>query len=254
MTAALEATDLRGLPSRATFLESARIVIARLIPSDAILRDSEGQLLASFDTELSVVGVLRGRASNKNYTGPKARANGHLLELRIDAPSKSVGFPKASYQHFITIPLDGSQLFSCNELISAHGPRIVFAKSWTLLRHSTEYRDTDYDAARKLQPLLSAVESAYPPVIGGSSGEPTLTARELEVLEFMAQALSAKDIARLLRISPATVRKHQQNLYLKLGCSDRLSAIIKAHQLGLLHTPRNSPTSVLSQASRTCVH
>jgi hypothetical protein len=34
---------------------------------------------------------------------------------------------------------------------------------------------------------------------------------------------------------PATVRKHLQNLYAKLGTSDRLGAVIRGRDLGLLH-------------------
>ncbi|MGO2809736.1 LuxR C-terminal-related transcriptional regulator [Glutamicibacter arilaitensis] len=40
-----------------------------------------------------------------------------------------------------------------------------------------------------------------------------------------------------MRISPRAVHKHQENLYRKLGAVDRLSAVLRAQQCGLLATP-----------------
>jgi DNA-binding CsgD family transcriptional regulator len=61
-----------------------------------------------------------------------------------------------------------------------------------------------------------------------------LTARELEALAFLAQGLSARTIAARMGLSPRTVNKHLGNLYRKLGTHDRLMAVSKAHDLGLL--------------------
>ena len=68
------------------------------------------------------------------------------------------------------------------------------------------------------------------------SGEdrPVLTAREREVLVLTADGLSAPDIAQRLTLSPATVRTHLQNLYEKLGVSDRAAAVAEAMRSGLL--------------------
>jgi hypothetical protein len=42
-------------------------------------------------------------------------------------------------------------------------------------------------------------------------------------------------MARRMSARPAIVRKHVQNLYAKLGTSDRLGAVIRGRDLGLLH-------------------
>ncbi|MCE7004142.1 LuxR C-terminal-related transcriptional regulator [Kibdelosporangium philippinense] len=84
-----------------------------------------------------------------------------------------------------------------------------------------------------------------------------LTSREITVLHLLAQARTAPSIARQLRISPRTVHKHVENLYRKLGTSDRLSAIQRAHALGLLQfsdtpgekTPRHIAPGVLNSNS-----
>lgn len=61
-----------------------------------------------------------------------------------------------------------------------------------------------------------------------------LTAREIEVLDLMADGLIAVAIGRRLGISGRTVDKHQENIYRKLGIGDRASAVLRAQSLGLL--------------------
>ncbi len=63
----------------------------------------------------------------------------------------------------------------------------------------------------------------------------TLTRREHAVLGYLADGLTAEAIARRMSTRPATVRKHLQNLYAKLGTSNRLGAVIRGRDLGLLH-------------------
>ncbi|MCX7801476.1 MAG: response regulator transcription factor [Meiothermus ruber] len=63
---------------------------------------------------------------------------------------------------------------------------------------------------------------------------PRLTAREQEVLQWMAQGLSTKEIARHLQISPETVKDHLVRLYEKLEARNRVEALERARSLGLL--------------------
>jgi sirohydrochlorin ferrochelatase len=50
----------------------------------------------------------------------------------------------------------------------------------------------------------------------------------------VAAGHTAERISHELAISRATVRKHLENLYRKLGTTDRLGAVIQARDLGLL--------------------
>ncbi len=61
-----------------------------------------------------------------------------------------------------------------------------------------------------------------------------LTARELEVLQLLAQGLLATSIAARLDLSPRTVHKHLGNIYDKLGVHDRLVAVSLARSRGLV--------------------
>jgi DNA-binding NarL/FixJ family response regulator len=65
-----------------------------------------------------------------------------------------------------------------------------------------------------------------------------LTARELEVLELLAEGLSGDAIASRLYLSPNTVRNHVQNLLPKLGAHSRLEAVSIATRAGLLDHSR----------------
>jgi DNA-binding CsgD family transcriptional regulator len=57
-----------------------------------------------------------------------------------------------------------------------------------------------------------------------------LSARELEVLALVADGLRNAEIAEALWVSPATVRKHLENIYEKLGVNTRTAAV--AHLRG----------------------
>jgi len=60
-----------------------------------------------------------------------------------------------------------------------------------------------------------------------------LTRRELEMLGFLAQGKSNKEIARDLGLSPNTIKTHLANLYEKLGVKNRTQAVMSAAELSL---------------------
>jgi len=62
--------------------------------------------------------------------------------------------------------------------------------------------------------------------------EVPLTAREREVLAWVARGKTNAEIARVLWLAPSTVRKHLENVYAKLGVSTRTAAV--ARLLGLI--------------------
>jgi LuxR family maltose regulon positive regulatory protein len=60
-----------------------------------------------------------------------------------------------------------------------------------------------------------------------------LTTREWEVLKLIEAGCSNQDIANKLVISPATVKRHISNIYVKLGAKSRTQAVSLSKELGL---------------------
>ena len=54
-----------------------------------------------------------------------------------------------------------------------------------------------------------------------------LTAREREVLDWVARVKTNVEIAQLLWLAPRTVGKHLENVYAKLGVSTRTAAVAR---------------------------
>jgi DNA-binding NarL/FixJ family response regulator len=67
-----------------------------------------------------------------------------------------------------------------------------------------------------------------------ADASPGLTARELQVLQLLAEGASNKAIARRLGVTPHTAKFHVAAIAAKLGASGRTDAVAKAMRLGLV--------------------
>ncbi|MEP0392519.1 MAG: LuxR C-terminal-related transcriptional regulator [Erythrobacter sp.] len=63
---------------------------------------------------------------------------------------------------------------------------------------------------------------------------PALSAREIEVLEWVARGKSTSSIATILELSPDTVKTYSKRIYAKLDVTDRVGAVVKALRMGLV--------------------
>ncbi|WP_229955703.1 response regulator transcription factor [Parasphingorhabdus litoris] len=63
---------------------------------------------------------------------------------------------------------------------------------------------------------------------------PILTAREMEILEYIILGLSAKEVARHVEISPRTVERHVESARLKLRARNRAHMVACAVKAGFL--------------------
>ncbi len=70
---------------------------------------------------------------------------------------------------------------------------------------------------------------------------PHLTPRELAVLKLMMQGLANKQIARKLGLSIETIKEYASSAYRKLDTNDRVSALFRAQELGIL-SPEKDPS------------
>lgn len=64
--------------------------------------------------------------------------------------------------------------------------------------------------------------------------EPSLTAREMEVLELVARGMTNREIGAALSVGEETVKAHLKHVFVKLGASDRTEAALIAVQRGLI--------------------
>jgi LuxR family transcriptional regulator, maltose regulon positive regulatory protein len=130
--------------------------------------------------------------------------------------------------------LDLAEPASIVLLILEEGPALV-----PLLQAFLHYQAAPVHLKKYARKLLGISAEILKPEVsllpGESSGlvEP-LTPREMEVLALIAAGDSNQMIADKLVISVRTVKKHTGNIYGKLGAANRLQAVTRARQLGLL--------------------
>lgn len=121
---------------------------------------------------------------------------------------------------------------------TAAGPQ---QRVFTLATTGADFTDEQLALARQIQPLLLLLGRqdlilADHPTCAAAVDDVGLTARERAVLSLLADGLTAAAIATRLGCSPGTVRKHLEHSYAKLEVHDRLLAVRKMEELGLLDT------------------
>jgi DNA-binding CsgD family transcriptional regulator len=227
------------------FLRGGVTCLPRLVPSDlthvsvcdldsgrrAVVSDVPGAIssrdLETFNRYFSVNPLVRAHGRN-----PRARTRriSDLVPERefrrtplYDEYYRAVGI---DYVMALPVHVDGNQLVSfvfnrmdgdfsdrdraCVETIRPHlGDLYRMARA--------------LDDARAAWGVPSTPVSPAPPCPG-----PPLTDREQEVLRWLAGGKTDKDIADILAISPRTVHKHLQRIYVKLGVETRTAAVVRA--------------------------
>jgi len=101
-------------------------------------------------------------------------------------------------------------------------------------RDDPDFSDRDRAVLESLRPhlrarearaaLRQALESAPLSSPGLDDSDPQLTAREREVVALVAEGNTNAEIAAVLWVTPGTVKKHLENVYLKLGVGSRAAA------------------------------
>lgn len=113
-----------------------------------------------------------------------------------------------------------------------------------VLARATPFTGQEVSLATRIWRLLTGLDRQVGALAGGwcgpghddVTGPPAtrLTSREQAVLELLGRGLTAAAIGRHLLITEATVHKHLEHVYGKLGVGDRLTAVLAAQRAGLL--------------------
>jgi HD-GYP domain-containing protein (c-di-GMP phosphodiesterase class II) len=94
-----------------------------------------------------------------------------------------------------------------------------------------EQADTGLFDAAAVRCVIAAAGGDHVPAAARRS---LLSEREVDVLRRISLGESNKEAARILQISPSTVRTHVESIFRKLACSTRAAATLKALNLGLI--------------------
>lgn len=149
--------------------------------------------------------------------------------------------------------LDGNGYFRglSGDMLGQDARVLAVAIAWTALRARRPWREamSAREAAAVLQGEAAkgrldpvAVDATIATACGRSARIPEtmsrasalLSERETEVLRRISLGESNKEVARVLAISPSTVRTHMESIFRKLECTTRAAATLKGFTLGLL--------------------
>jgi DNA-binding CsgD family transcriptional regulator len=107
-------------------------------------------------------------------------------------------------------------------------------------------------ASRHLALMERIVLRTEPPALPGGSARHDvrpLTDREREVLMLLSEGLMARSIAQRIDVSERTVHKHLGSVYRKLQVHDRLLAVARGVELGLIPAPRGRAPAMDEQTA-----
>jgi DNA-binding CsgD family transcriptional regulator len=124
--------------------------------------------------------------------------------------------------------------------------------AYLIARPDRDFTEQELDLAKVLQPILTglalyvglAPANVHASVQGAAQG---LTLREMAVLTLLSKGLTAENLARRLGISPRTAGKHLEHIYRKLDVGDRLMAVQRAYEMGLIMASPDSFQSRILQ-------
>ena len=89
--------------------------------------------------------------------------------------------------------------------------------------------------------LISEFTRAVPASAEPPASLEELTPREVEVLKLIARGLSNAEIAEELVVSSTTVKTHVARILQKLGLRDRVQAVVRAYETGLVNPGQAAP-------------
>ncbi len=103
-----------------------------------------------------------------------------------------------------------------------------------MLNHILKKADLPARLNKYVQRLLGAFAPVAQKTVIMDGLVENLTERELEVLRYMAEGYSNPEIAGRLYLSPNTLKAHAQNIFMKMDVHNRLQAVSRGKELGLI--------------------
>ncbi|MFH0129541.1 HD domain-containing phosphohydrolase [Variovorax sp. VaC1] len=172
-----------------------------------------------------------------------SRAAGQIDGLAAEAEIASFAFERRDGSGYFrgrsgtAMPLEGQFVAAAERWVSLRTRRpwraeFTEAEALDGIKEDAEAGRFDQSVVDAL--LASAMSHAPLKPVAPKAGEQALSERELEVLRCISKGENTKEVARALGISPRTVRTHVERVFLKLECSTRAAATLKAATRGLI--------------------
>ncbi|MFK3739692.1 HD domain-containing phosphohydrolase [Massilia sp. TN1-12] len=168
-----------------------------------------------------------------------ARAGTQVPALRAEAALASHVYERLDGSGYFR-NLDAEALAMPQRLLAAAGAHAALcaARPWRAACGEDEAARILADEARAGRFDADAVALVVNAAGGQAPAAPArkgvLSEREIEVLKRISLGDSNKEAARVMQISPSTVRTHIESIFRKLECSTRAAATLKGLTLGLI--------------------
>jgi DNA-binding response OmpR family regulator/DNA-binding CsgD family transcriptional regulator len=170
---------------------------ARVTSGTRIALDASGRFLLATD-----------RAGRLLWCTPKARQL--LAELFPAQNQLSASLPPTLMEHLMHLRHDGSRSTS---RVQVGGRQLEISMLSSIGPDELLFRLNEVIAGNEQQVLQQSL---------------SLTSRESEVLLWISRGKSNREIGEILTISPRTVNKHLEQVFVKLGVENRASAAARA--------------------------
>ena len=164
-------------------------------------------------------------ASKNEAIAQIARTNPNLILLDLNRPDGS-GFEVANWARGISDEI-GIVILTLNDAPELLLAALAAQVSGFVLK-SAPIAEVIATLERALITPLSFTATGLQKALKAKNRLPSLSSRELEVLNVLATGKSTKEIARLLYLGEPTIKTHLASIYRKLEVTNRISAVAVA--------------------------
>ena len=164
-------------------------------------------------------------ASKNEAIAQIARTNPNLILLDLNLPDGS-GFEVANWARGISDEI-GIVILTLNDAPELLLAALAAQVSGFVLK-SAPIAEVIATLERALITPLSFTATGLHKALKAKDRLPSLSSRELEVLNVLATGKSTKEIARLLYLGEPTIKTHLASIYRKLEVTNRISAVAVA--------------------------
>ena len=208
--------------------ETIRVLVA---DDHTIFRDGLCRLLEA-EADISVIGQARSGRECVEMTG-KLKPDIVLLDLKMpDQDGLTVltelGGPESQVRTIVLTASEDEQDYVETVKRGARGIVLKQAATERLLEGIRKVHRGEIWIDQRVAAEVMKAMTRPGPQAGVAGEKALLTPREAEIVTLVTQGFRNKEIAEKLSISEQTVKNHLQNIYDKLGVSDRLELALYA--------------------------